>query len=87
MGEYFYYLNQDRKLLFDIGLNVFNTKFSRIGWNGIANRAFCLLLTQSSHDRYNHTLIGSWIGNHVILVAIMGSGMMSLIAIAILQLI
>ena len=65
MGEYFYYANHDRKILFDIGLNAFNLKFSGIGRNGIASRAFCLLLTQQSHDLYSHTLIGSWIGDRV----------------------
>lgn len=65
MGEYFYYANHDRKLLFDIGLNAFNIKFSGIGRNGIANRTFCLLLTQPSHGRYSHTLIGSWISDRV----------------------
>ena len=65
MGEYFYYANHDRKLLFDIGLNAFNIKFSGIGWNGIATRAFCLLLTKPSHNKYSHTLIGSWIGDRV----------------------
>ena len=65
MGEYFYYVNHDRKLCFDIGLNAFNIKFSGIGWNGIATRAFCLLLTKPSDDRYSHTLIGSWIGDRV----------------------
>ena len=65
MGEYFYYVNHDRKLLFDTGINAFNIKFSGIGRNGIASRAFCLLLTQASHDRYSHTLIGSWIGDRV----------------------
>ena len=65
MGEYFYYANHDRKLLFDIGINAFNIKFSGIGRVSIANRAFCLLLTQTSHDRYSHTLIGSWIGDRV----------------------
>ena len=65
MGEYFYYVNHDRKLLFDIGLNAFNEKFSGIGWGGIATRAFCLLLTQVTQDRYSHNLIGSWIGDLV----------------------
>ena len=65
MGEYFYYVNHDRKLLFDVGLNAFGVKFSTIGRNGIAYRAFCLLLTQTSNDWYSHTLIGSWIGNRV----------------------
>ncbi|MEM7591957.1 MAG: hypothetical protein AAF383_10655 [Cyanobacteria bacterium P01_A01_bin.83] len=65
MGEYFYYINHDKRQLFDIGLNAYNIKFSGIGWNGIATRAFCLIMTQSSHDRYSHTLIGSWIGDRV----------------------
>lgn len=65
MGEYFYYVNHDRKLLFDVGLNAFGVKFSTIGRNGIAYRAFCLLLTQTSHDRYSHTLVGTWIGDRV----------------------
>ena len=68
MGEYFYYVNNDRRQLFDIGLGAFNDKFSGIGCNGIANRAFCLLLTQSSHDRYTHTLIGSWIGDRIAII-------------------
>lgn len=67
MGEYFYYVNHDRKLLFDIGLNAFNDKFSGIGCNGIATRAFCLLLTQTSYCRYSKTLVGSWIGDRVII--------------------
>ena len=68
MGEYFYYVNHDRKLLFDVGLNAFGVKFSTIGWNYIANRAFCLLLTQPSNDWYNHTLIGTWISDRVTII-------------------
>ena len=67
MGEYFYYVNHERKLLFDIGLNAFNTNFSGIGWGGIATRAFCLLFTQlsESDERYSHNLISSWVGDRV----------------------
>ncbi|MEL6441338.1 MAG: hypothetical protein AAFQ80_19050 [Cyanobacteria bacterium J06621_8] len=67
MGEYFYYINRDKRQLFDIGLNAYNIKFSGIGWSSIATRAFCLLLTQLSHDRYSNTLVGSWIADHVII--------------------
>ena len=65
MGECFYYVNHDRKLFFDVGLTVFNANFSGIGWSSIATRAFCLLITQCSHDKYSHTLVGSWVGDKV----------------------
>ena len=66
MGEYFEYVNHDKRLLFSIGFDGCNNKFSGIGYN-IGARAFCLLLTQSDHfcKIYNHTLLGSWIGDKV----------------------
>lgn len=66
MGEYFEYVNHTKKLKFDIGLNAQNNKFSGIGQN-LGSRAFCLLLTKSDrfNQVYNHTLIGSWIGDEV----------------------
>jgi hypothetical protein len=66
MGEYFYYANHDKKLKFQIGLDVENCKFSGIGYV-LGTRAFCLLLTESQHYQqiYSNTLIGSWIGDQV----------------------
>jgi hypothetical protein len=66
MGEYFYYANHDKKLKFQIGLDVENCKFSGIG-SVLGTRAFCLLLTESQHYQqiYSNTLIGSWIGDQV----------------------
>ena len=66
MGEYFAYANHDKKLKFDISLNTGNVKFSGIGY-AFGTRAFCLLLTESKHYQkaYNHTLIGSWIGDRI----------------------
>ncbi|MGL5077272.1 MAG: hypothetical protein ACRDBG_15795, partial [Waterburya sp.] len=60
MGEYFYYANHDKKLKFEIGLDVENCKFSGIGYV-LGTRAFCLLLTESQHYKlvYSNTLIGS----------------------------
>ena len=70
MGEYFYYANHDKRLLFDIGLNAFNVKFSGIGWNSVSTRGFCLLLTKSDYRNriYSHTLIGSWIEDYVSII-------------------
>ena len=66
MGEYFQYVNHNKKLLFSIGFDGRNNKFSGIGYN-LGARAFCLLLTQSDHfcKVYNHTLLGSWVGDKV----------------------
>jgi len=63
MGEYFHYVNHDKKHRFCIGNLGGADKFSGIGRN-LGGRAFCLLLTRSSSKtRYEHTWVGSWIGD------------------------
>ena len=55
------------KLKFSISLSKSGVKFSGIGYCPLSTRAFCLLLTKSDHFNrvYRHTLVGSWIGDHV----------------------
>ncbi len=66
MGEYFHYVNHDKKMRFCIGDLGGPIKFSGIGRN-LGARALGLLLTQIN-DRSNAfqgSWVGSWIGDRV----------------------